>query len=236
MFTSDPSMFTGRRRTPKAGRWLLAHLAGLLAATASAGWAADAPPPPGWYSKSGLSFVMTSGNSGTSTLGAKVEVKRLWPRSTFALGGSVVRAEASEPTRRAMGGPTDFRIETGPSVLKAAKYDVGSTFDRLVTDRLAWQVGGGFDRDRFSGLKGRTLGLVGATYLLANRKEFTLKSGLAATVTHQSEVVDDPKVRDLLAPAGFETSSGSPEEVSKVLKADIARWKKMVTDAGIELQ
>ena len=199
MFTSDPSMFTGRRRTLKMPRWLLAPLAGLLAATASAGWAADAPPPPGWYSKSGLSFVMTSGNSGTSTLGAKAEVKRLWPRSTFALGGSVVRAEASEPTRRAMGGPTDFRIETGPSVLKAAKYDATSTFDRRVTDRLAWQVGAGFDRDRFSGLKGRTLGLVGATYLFANRKEFTLKTGLAATVTHQSEVVDDPTTKDTFA-------------------------------------
>jgi hypothetical protein len=39
-----------------------ASLVVLLAATASVGWAADAPPPPGWYSKSGLSFVMTSGN------------------------------------------------------------------------------------------------------------------------------------------------------------------------------
>ena len=195
MFTRDPSIFPGRRRTPRIGRWPLASLVGLLA-VANPGWAADAPPPPGWYSKSGLSFVMTGGNSGTSTLGAKVEVKRLWPRSTFALGGSVVRAEASEPTRRAIGGPTDFRIETGPSVLKAAKYDVGSTFDRRLTDRLAWQVGGGFERDRFAGVKGRTLGLVGATYLLANRKEFTLKSGLAATVTHQSEVVDDPTTKD----------------------------------------
>jgi tripartite-type tricarboxylate transporter receptor subunit TctC len=49
-------------------------------------------------------------------------------------------------------------------------------------------------------------------------------------------VVNDPKVRDLLAPAGFETGSSRPEEVSEVVKADIARWKKLVSDAGIELQ
>jgi len=49
-------------------------------------------------------------------------------------------------------------------------------------------------------------------------------------------VVNDPKVMDLLAPAGFETGSSDPEEVSEVVKADIARWKKLVADAGIELQ
>ncbi|PYQ47386.1 MAG: hypothetical protein DMF78_23905 [Acidobacteria bacterium] len=152
--------------------------AGLLIGAATVAAAADAPPPPGWYSKSGLSFVMTSGNSGTSTLGAKVEVKRLWPKATFALTGSAVRAEASDPSRRAVGGLTDFRIEDGPSVLKAAKYDATATFDRRMTDRLAWQVGGAFERDRFSGLKSRTLGLGGLSYLLANRKDFTLKSAL----------------------------------------------------------
>jgi tripartite-type tricarboxylate transporter receptor subunit TctC len=49
-------------------------------------------------------------------------------------------------------------------------------------------------------------------------------------------VVNDPKVRDLLAPAGFETGSSGPEDVSEVVKTDIARWKKLVADAGIELQ
>jgi tripartite-type tricarboxylate transporter receptor subunit TctC len=49
-------------------------------------------------------------------------------------------------------------------------------------------------------------------------------------------VVNDPKVRDLLAPEGFETGSSGPEDVSEVVKADIARWKKLVADAGIELQ
>ena len=50
------------------------------------------------------------------------------------------------------------------------------------------------------------------------------------------KVVDDPKVRDRLAPAGFETSSSSPDELSEVIKSDFARWKKLVADAGIERQ
>jgi hypothetical protein len=160
---------------------------------------ADPPPPLGWYSKSGLSYVLTTGNSATSTLGVKVEVKRLWARSTFVLTGSAVRSEASDPSRRAVGTPSDFSIETGPSVLKAAQYDAGATFDRRVTERLAWQVGAAFDRDRFSGLRGRTIGLAGLSYLFANRKAFTLKGAADATINHQSEVVDDPTTRDTFA-------------------------------------
>jgi hypothetical protein len=199
MFQRRPSDIPGSPCQSRTRPWPLARLVGLLAATATAVGAAAAPPPPGWYSKSGLSFVMTSGNSGTSTLGAKAEVKRLWPKATFALTGSAVRAQASDPSRRAVGRPTDFRIEDGPSVVKAAKYDATATFDRRVTDRLAWQVGAAFERDRFSGVKGRTLGLAGVTYLFANRKDFTLKSGLAATITHQSEVVADPNTKDTFA-------------------------------------
>jgi hypothetical protein len=171
-------------------------LIGLLVGAADAGWAADAAPPPGWYSTGGLSFVMAGGNSRASTLGAKAEVRRLWPRATFTLTGSAVRADANDPPRRAVGSPDDFRIETGPRVPKAAKYDAGAIFDRQMTDHVAWQIGAQFERDRFSGLESRTLGLAGVRYLLANRKDFTLKSGLAATVAHQSEVVDDPATRD----------------------------------------
>jgi len=172
---------------------------GLLAGTAGASLAADAPPPLGWYSTSGLSFVMAAGNSRASTLGARVEVKRLWSKSTFTVAGSAVRADANDPPRRAVGSTGEFEIETGPRVLKAAKYNAATAFDRKVTDRFGWQTGAEFDRDRFSGLKSRTLGYAGASYLLANRKEFVLKTGLAATLAHQSELVDDPATRDTFA-------------------------------------
>jgi hypothetical protein len=122
-----------------------------------------------------------------------------------------VRADANDPARRAVGSPSDFRVETGPRVLKAAKYDASAVFDRRVTDRLAWQVGAQFERDRFSGLEGRTLGLAGISYLLANRKDFTLKSGLAATLAHQTEVVDDPATKDTFA--GLRLSAGAERKL-----------------------
>lgn len=177
---------------PTVRRALL--LAGLVAGTAGVSAAADAPPPLGWYSTSGLSYVRAGGNSGASTLGARVEVKRLWARSTFTLGGSAVRADANDPPRLAVEtSPGSFDFETGPRVPKAAKYNAITAFDRKVSDRFGWQTGAEFDRDRFSGLEGRTLGFAGVRYLLANRKDFVLKTGLAATLAHQSELVDDPE-------------------------------------------
>jgi hypothetical protein len=167
-------------------------LAFLLAGTGGIGQAADAPPPLGWYSTSGLGFVMAAGNSRASSLGFKAEAKRLWPKATLSFAAAGVRADASDVARRAVGSPGSFQIETGTRVLKAEKYYALAAFDRRLTDRFAWTAGGEFDRDRFSGIKSRTLGLAGVSYLLANRKDLTLKSGLAATIAHQSEVVPDP--------------------------------------------
>lgn len=175
-------------------RVLLATAA--IAAVPAAARAADPPPPPGWYSTSGVSFVMTSGNAGTSTLGLKAEVKRLWTDATFTLGASAVRASADDPGRRAVGDDGSFTVESGPSVLKAARYSARMDYDRNVSDRLGWLAGAEFERDRFSGLESRLLGLGGVRYLVANRKDLVLKTTLAATVAHQTEVVDDPTTDD----------------------------------------
>jgi len=169
-------------------------LAGLLAAAAAPARADDAPPPLGWYFTGGLSFVMTSGNSPASTFGAKAEVKRLWGRSTFNFGGAAVRTSSADPARQAVGTPTDFEVEAGPSVLKAAKYAANVGFDHQVTDQFGWTVGSEFLRDRFAGLDSRILGVAGVRYLFANRKDLIFKTGFAVTVAHQSDVVVDPTV------------------------------------------
>jgi len=181
--------------TMRPGR-LAFLLSAVVAGSAAPGRAADAPPPPGWYSTSGLSYVAAAGNSSASSLGFKLEVKRLWPKATLTFGAAGVRADSSDPARRAIGSADSFQVESGERVLKAAKYNALANFDRRLTDRLGWTVGAEFLRDRFSGLSGRTLGLAGVSYLLANQKEFTLKSALAATITHQSEVVPDPATKD----------------------------------------
>ena len=167
-------------------------LSAVFATGAAGAHAADPPPPPGWYTTGGLSYVLTSGNAGTSSLGLKAEVKRLWTNATFSLGGGLVRATANDPGRRAVGGPDQFDVESGPSVLNAARYNALAHYDRNVSERLGWETGLEFYRDEFSGLEGRTLALAGVRYLVANQKSFVFKTAAAATFAHQSDVVEDP--------------------------------------------
>jgi tripartite-type tricarboxylate transporter receptor subunit TctC len=44
------------------------------------------------------------------------------------------------------------------------------------------------------------------------------------------------EVRERLAAAGVEPKSSSPEELDALLKVEVARWGKIVTDLGIRVQ
>jgi tripartite-type tricarboxylate transporter receptor subunit TctC len=50
------------------------------------------------------------------------------------------------------------------------------------------------------------------------------------------KVVEDPRVRERLITAGFETKAGGHDDVAEMLKADTARWKKIIADAGLTPQ
>jgi tripartite-type tricarboxylate transporter receptor subunit TctC len=47
-------------------------------------------------------------------------------------------------------------------------------------------------------------------------------------------IIDDPKMKELLAKAGFEAFSSSPQELEEFIKVQLGKWSKMVKDAGIQ--
>jgi tripartite-type tricarboxylate transporter receptor subunit TctC len=47
-------------------------------------------------------------------------------------------------------------------------------------------------------------------------------------------IIDDPKMKELLAKAGFEAFSSSPQELEDFIKVQLGKWSKMVKDAGIQ--
>lgn len=49
-------------------------------------------------------------------------------------------------------------------------------------------------------------------------------------------VVEDPNIRDRLIPAGFDTRSGSPDDVMKLIQSDFATWKRIMVETGIQPQ
>ena len=50
-----------------------------------------------------------------------------------------------------------------------------------------------------------------------------------------NKILQLPEVRERLASLGVEGTGGTPEQFSETIKADIARWAKVVNDAGIRI-
>jgi tripartite-type tricarboxylate transporter receptor subunit TctC len=49
-------------------------------------------------------------------------------------------------------------------------------------------------------------------------------------------IVDDPQIKARLAALGFDAFSSTPEELATFVRADLAKWRQWVKDAGIQPQ
>src|SRR6185437_15842613 len=47
-------------------------------------------------------------------------------------------------------------------------------------------------------------------------------------------IIDDPNMKTELSKVGFEAFSSSPDELEGFIKVQLGKWKKMVSDAGIQ--
>ena len=52
--------------------------------------------------------------------------------------------------------------------------------------------------------------------------------------TELRKIIDSPDVKAKLRTAGFEAFSSSPQELDEFVKVQLAKWGKMVKDAGIQ--
>jgi putative salt-induced outer membrane protein YdiY len=91
-------------------------------------------PPPLWFGKAELSFLSTSGNTDTSSLGGALELNYNPKPWLFTLKGSVLHAA------------TD-------GITTAETYTASAKASRDLTERLDVFVGGGWLRNRFSGIQ-----------------------------------------------------------------------------------
>src|SRR5262249_17350684 len=49
-----------------------------------------------------------------------------------------------------------------------------------------------------------------------------------------SKIVNAPDMKEKMVPLGFEPDGGSPDEFAAYIKAEIAKWKKVIADAHID--
>lgn len=127
---------------------------------------ADAP---GLHANADLSYVLTAGNSSSSSLGFKGDLTRRWEKQSigFAVGG--IRASSSPAdSRYAMGTPDDFEVVVPEAETTAESYYGRGRYDYKLSERLFYTAGAGWERNRFSGIDNRWVGDTGVGYIFVN--------------------------------------------------------------------
>lgn len=139
---------------------------------------------PGLYANADLSYVLTSGNSSSSSLGFKGDVTRRYTRHSigFAAGGIRVSSSPSD-ARFAVGTPLDFEVEIPEAEPTAAAYYARGRYDYKLSARMFYTLGAGWERNRFAGIENRFLVDTGVGYILlsSDRTSFRAAGGLTYT-------------------------------------------------------
>ena len=153
-----------------------ARLAFLTLALTEAALAQDAPPPPTptplWSGKGELSFVSTSGNSNTQTLGVGAEVAYKPAPWSFLFTTAFVRSEADD-------------VENARSFLATIR---GA---RSLTQRLEVFARGEYLQNTFAGIDSRISGEGGIAYALFPNPPHKLKAEVGVGYTRENRVTGE---------------------------------------------
>jgi putative salt-induced outer membrane protein YdiY len=150
-------------------------------------------PELGWSDQAELSSVLTAGNSESTTLGFKNELKRTWQEAIFSFKAAGIRAESTTVTRIAVGTPDSFVLdEREDTALTAEAYLLSGRYDRKLSDFLFWYGGAGWDRNRFSGIENRAVVEGGLGNVWVDGEALKFKTAYALTYTDQEDVVEVP--------------------------------------------
>jgi len=157
--------------------------AGLLAALAV--WPAMAQddgaetetPEPNWKSELGLSYVGTSGNTDTSSLGLDFSSER-------------------KPTPWGLNLLAMFTRAEDGGVVTAEQYYVGARGLRQLNERWSIFAGLSWARDPFSGFDARYLAEAGAEFLAINTEKHKLSFDLGLTWTSEDQIRFDDALQE----------------------------------------
>jgi putative salt-induced outer membrane protein YdiY len=146
---------------------------------------------PGLYANADLSYVLTSGNSSTSSLGFKGDITRRFTRTRSAsppAGSARARRRdtASRSARR-----TTSRCGIPDAEPTAAAYYARGRYDYKLSERLFYTAGAGWERNRFSGIENRWVVDTGLGYVFLNSDRTVFRGAAGITYTSEDFTVDD---------------------------------------------
>jgi len=149
-----------------------------------------------WDNSTEFSFVSTSGNASSNTLGLKSALTGSGDGNTFKLEIGGIRASSNFTTRTATGTLTNFDIiEETRSERSAASYFARSRYDHDLGAGFAFG-GAGWERNTFAGIKHRYSFVLGLGKAWVESETGLFKTDLGATYTIQKDVSPTPDASD----------------------------------------
>ena len=146
---------------------------------------------PGLYANADLSYVLTSGNSSTSSLGFKGDVTRRFTRHSIGFTTGGIRTSSSPNARVAVGTPDDFEVRIPDAEPTAAAYYARGRYDYRLSERLFYTAGAGWERNRFSGIENRWVVDTGLGYVFLNSARTSFRGAAGITYTSEDFTVAD---------------------------------------------
>ena len=156
---------------------------------------------PGLRISADLSYLFTSGNSRTGTLGYGIDLERRWERQGLALSASGTQSSSAADLDFALGTADDFQVVRPDPETTAEYYAFRSRYDYRLSDRVFVLTGAGWERNLFSGLRSRFVAEAGFGYVLIADERTDFHARLGATYTNNKEVIQNPALENNFAGA-----------------------------------
>jgi hypothetical protein len=168
----------------------------------------------GWYNSTELSVVVTDGNSRTETFGLRNTLRRTWSRSRFQLKLDGLRSDTADdrfvllepgltwqPGARPPSG--SFSIVEPDVEPDVERYFAEGTYERKITDRLAWHAGGSWERNEDAGINNLYIVFGGLGHTWWDKKDLRFSTSYGLSYTDREEDTVDPEKDDNFAGLRF---------------------------------
>jgi hypothetical protein len=143
----------------------------------------------GWSITADFSFILTAGNSESTTLGFGGTTSHKSEKALLEASCGALKVETTSDLDVAIGTPDDFTI---PEVTEttAETFFAAVKYNRDISDRLFWYTGAGWLRNEPAGIKNRYVISGGVGNIWRDNERVSFRTNYGVSYTNQQDVVD----------------------------------------------
>lgn len=147
----------------------------------------------GWSITADFSFILTAGNSESTTLGFDGTTSHKSEKALVEVSFGALKVETTSDLDVAIGTPDDFTIPevTGTD---AETYFAAGKYNREISDRLFWYGAAGWLRNEPAGIRNRYVISGGVGNIWRDTERVSFRTGYGLSYTNEQDLVEIPSV------------------------------------------